>query len=72
MLTARGDQALVHQGTMSTSNRRTIVDRLDTAEAGDGLLVIGTAPFIGEGFNTLFSRRARSPTTAYSSSAPAA
>ena len=36
---------------MSTSNRRAVVDRLDTAKAGDGLLVIGTTPFIGEGFD---------------------
>ncbi|SCE77706.1 Helicase conserved C-terminal domain-containing protein [Micromonospora mirobrigensis] len=36
---------------MSTSERRTIVDRLDGAKAGEGLLVIGTTPFIGEGFD---------------------
>ena len=51
MLAARGHQALVLQGAMSTTNRRAVVDRLDTAKAGDGLLVIGTTPFIGEGFD---------------------
>jgi superfamily II DNA or RNA helicase len=51
MLTVRGHQALVLQGAMSTTNRRAVVDRLDTAKSGDGLLVIGTTPFIGEGFD---------------------
>ncbi|MFI7547971.1 TOTE conflict system archaeo-eukaryotic primase domain-containing protein [Actinoplanes sp. NPDC049599] len=51
ILSARGHEALVLQGAMSTTNRRAVVDRLDTAKAGDGLLVIGTTPFIGEGFD---------------------
>jgi superfamily II DNA or RNA helicase len=51
MLAARGHQALVLQGAMSTTNRRAVVDRLDSTKAGDGLLVIGTTPFIGEGFD---------------------
>ncbi|MFE9694244.1 DEAD/DEAH box helicase family protein [Micromonospora sp. NPDC005806] len=51
LLAARGHQPLVLQGAMSTRERRTIVDRLDGAKAGDGLLVIGTTPFIGEGFD---------------------
>lgn len=51
MLSARGHEALVLQGAMSTTNRRAVVDRLDSAKAGDGLLVIGTTPFIGEGFD---------------------
>jgi superfamily II DNA or RNA helicase len=51
MLATRGHPALVLQGTMSTTNRRAVVERLDTAKAGDGLLVIGTTPFIGEGFD---------------------
>jgi len=51
MLSAQGHQALVLQGAMSTTNRRAVVDRLDSAKAGDGLLVIGTTPFIGEGFD---------------------
>jgi superfamily II DNA or RNA helicase len=41
----------VLQGAMSTTERRAVVDRLDSAKAGDGLLVIGTTPFIGEGFD---------------------
>jgi len=36
---------------MSTTDRRAAVDRLADAKAGDGLLVIGTTPFIGEGFD---------------------
>jgi superfamily II DNA or RNA helicase len=36
---------------MSTTDRRAVVERLDTAKAGNGLLVIGTTPFIGEGFD---------------------
>ncbi|HYN93974.1 MAG TPA: helicase-related protein [Pilimelia sp.] len=51
MLATRGHPALVLQGAMSTTNRRAVVDRLDTAKGGDGLLVIGTTPFIGEGFD---------------------
>ncbi|MFE9695046.1 DEAD/DEAH box helicase family protein [Micromonospora sp. NPDC005806] len=51
MLAARGHQALVLQGAMSTTDRRTTVGRLGEAKAGDGLLVIGTTPFIGEGFD---------------------
>ncbi|WP_243710305.1 DEAD/DEAH box helicase [Micromonospora sp. KC213] len=51
LLAARGRQALVLQGAMSASERRSVVDRLDGAKAGDGLLVIGTTPFIGEGFD---------------------
>jgi superfamily II DNA or RNA helicase len=51
MLAARGHQPLVLQGAMSTTDRRAVVDRLDTAKAGDALLVIGTTPFIGEGFD---------------------
>jgi hypothetical protein len=47
------------------------IDRLDPAKAGDGLHVIGTTPFIGEGFDappsTPSSLPARFPTTAYSS-----
>jgi superfamily II DNA or RNA helicase len=51
LLAARGHQALVLQGAVSTTDRRTAVDRLENTKAGDGLLVIGTTPFIGEGFD---------------------
>jgi superfamily II DNA or RNA helicase len=51
MLAARGHQALVLQGAMSATDRRTAVERLGDAKAGDGILVIGTTPFIGEGFD---------------------
>jgi superfamily II DNA or RNA helicase len=39
------------QGGMSASDRRAAVNRLVEAKAGDGVLVIGTTPFIGEGFD---------------------
>jgi superfamily II DNA or RNA helicase len=50
-LAARGYRALVLQGGMSTSDRRAAVNRLADAKTGDGVLVIGTTPFIGEGFD---------------------
>lgn len=36
---------------MSATDRRTAVDRLGDTKSGDGILVIGTTPFIGEGFD---------------------
>lgn len=36
---------------MSATDRRAAVDRLAGVKAGDGVLVIGTTPFIGEGFD---------------------
>lgn len=50
-LAALGHQALVLQGGMSAKARRAVVDRLADAQVGDGVLVIGTTPFIGEGFD---------------------
>jgi superfamily II DNA or RNA helicase len=50
LLADRGHQALLLQG-MTTSDRRAAVDRLAETKAGDGILVIGTTPFIGEGFD---------------------
>jgi superfamily II DNA or RNA helicase len=51
LLASSGYQALVLQGGMSVSDRRAAVNRLADAKAGDGVLVIGTTPFIGEGFD---------------------
>jgi superfamily II DNA or RNA helicase len=51
LLAARGHEALMLQGGMNTADRRTAVGRLAEAKAGDGILVIGTTPFIGEGFD---------------------
>lgn len=51
LLADRGHQALLLQGGMTTTDRRAAVDRLAEAKAGDGVLVIGTTPFIGEGFD---------------------
>ncbi|MER7273470.1 DEAD/DEAH box helicase family protein [Dactylosporangium sp. NPDC000244] len=50
-LASHGRQALVLQGNMSTSDRRATVRLLTDARAGDGVLVVGTTPFIGEGFD---------------------
>ena len=51
MLAERGHEAVVLQGGMCTTDRRAAVDRLADAKPGDGVLVIGTTPFIGEGFD---------------------
>jgi superfamily II DNA or RNA helicase len=51
MLASHGHQALVLQGGMSATDRRATVNRIIEAKAGDGILVIGTTPFIGEGFD---------------------
>jgi superfamily II DNA or RNA helicase len=51
LLAARGHEALVLQGGMSTADRRAAIGRLTDAKAGDRVLVIGTTPFIGEGFD---------------------
>ena len=50
-LAARGFRPLVLQGGMSVTERRAIVAELADARPGDGVLVIGTTPFIGEGFD---------------------
>src|SRR5262249_52824449 len=51
LLAARGHQPLVLQGGMSASDRRAAVDHLAETRPGDGVLLIGTTPFIGEGFD---------------------
>jgi superfamily II DNA or RNA helicase len=51
LLAARGHTALVLQGGMSVTERRATVSRIAEAKAGDGILIIGTTPFIGEGFD---------------------
>jgi hypothetical protein len=50
-MAALGHETLVLQGGMSAKDRRAVVDRLADAQVGDGRLVIGTTPFIGEGFD---------------------
>jgi superfamily II DNA or RNA helicase len=50
-LASRGHQPIVMRGGMSTTDRRAAVAALTAAEAGAGILVIGTTPFIGEGFD---------------------
>jgi superfamily II DNA or RNA helicase len=36
---------------MLAKERRVVVERLTDAKAGDGALVLGTTPFVGEGFD---------------------
>lgn len=50
-LAAHGHGAIRMQGGMSTADRRAAINRLAEAKTGDGVLVIGTTPFIGEGFD---------------------
>ncbi|WP_405062609.1 DEAD/DEAH box helicase [Kribbella sp. NBC_01505] len=51
LLAGRGHAPLVLQGGMPAKERRAIVERLADARAGDGVLVLGTTPFVGEGFD---------------------
>jgi superfamily II DNA or RNA helicase len=51
MLASRGHEPLVLQGGMSASDRRAAVNRLADTKSGEGVIVIGTTPFIGEGFD---------------------
>jgi superfamily II DNA or RNA helicase len=51
ILAERGHRPLVLQGGMSVRDRKAIVDQLADTKKGDGVLVIGTTPFIGEGFD---------------------
>jgi superfamily II DNA or RNA helicase len=50
-LTGTGATPLVLQGGMAVAERRRIVANLAEGRPGDGILVIGTTPFIGEGFD---------------------
>jgi superfamily II DNA or RNA helicase len=51
LLAALGHRPVVMQGGMPAAARRAAVDRLDQARTGEGVLVIGTTPFVGEGFD---------------------
>jgi superfamily II DNA or RNA helicase len=51
LLAGRGHEPLVLQGGVPARERRAIVERLTDARAGDGVLVLGTTPFVGEGFD---------------------
>jgi superfamily II DNA or RNA helicase len=51
LLAKHGHTALVLWGGMTGTDRRGAVNRIADAKAGDGILVIGTTPFIGEGFD---------------------
>jgi superfamily II DNA or RNA helicase len=51
ILAGRGHHAMILQGGMNATQRREAVQRLSEANSGDGVLVVGTTPFIGEGFD---------------------
>ena len=51
VLTHRGFSPLLLRGGMSVAERRAVIDLLADVKAGDGVLVIGTTPFMGEGFD---------------------
>jgi superfamily II DNA or RNA helicase len=51
LMAERRHTALVLQGSMNTTDRRAVIGALADARPGDGVLVIGTTPFIGEGFD---------------------
>ena len=51
LLAEHGHQALVLQGGMPAKERRAVIDKLSEVKGGDGVLVVGTTPFIGEGFD---------------------
>lgn len=50
-LTRLGHQPVLLNGGMSVTDRRAAVDRLGDTRIGEGILVIGTTPFVGEGFD---------------------
>ena len=50
-LKQKGHRPHVLQGGMAVKRRREIVEQLADARPGSGVLVIGTTPFIGEGFD---------------------
>lgn len=50
-LTEHGHTAVSLRGGMTTKARRAAVERVADAKSGDGIVVIGTTPFIGEGFD---------------------
>lgn len=51
LLSERGHEPMILQGGMKTTQRRSTMQRLAEANIGDGVLVVGTTPFIGEGFD---------------------
>lgn len=51
LLTERGHRPIRMQGGMTIGQRRDAVARVASAAAGAGIVVVGTTPFIGEGFD---------------------
>jgi superfamily II DNA or RNA helicase len=50
-LTQLGHQPVLLNGGMSVADRRAAVEKLNDTRIGEGVLVIGTTPFVGEGFD---------------------
>ena len=50
-LTQWGNRPVLLNGGMSVTDRRAAVDKLSDTRIGEGILVIGTTPFVGEGFD---------------------
>jgi hypothetical protein len=46
---------------MSAGDRRAAVSRLADAKTGDGVLVIGTTPFIGDGSSIIWCSDSSAP-----------
>lgn len=51
LLSQMGRHPVVLSGGMSVADRRAAIDKLDDTRVGEGVLVIGTTPFVGEGFD---------------------
>lgn len=51
LLAELGHDPLVLQGGMPARERRAVVERLTEAKAGDAVPVLGTTPFVSEGFD---------------------
>jgi superfamily II DNA or RNA helicase len=50
-LSARGHRPVRLNGGMPLADRRAAVELLDEARPGDGIVVVGSIPFVGEGFD---------------------
>lgn len=50
-LVALGQQPILLNGGMSLADRRAAVEALDDVRVGAGVVVVGTIPFVGEGFD---------------------
>ncbi len=51
LLREREIEPLILQGGLTTTQRRAVMEQLDELSAGDGVVLLGTAPLVGEGFD---------------------